>query len=213
MEAAVFWFLAVFAASDVVRDPVQHGWRGRQELRELECERLSQAEAHLRHFAEVPPTHMRSQALMELDALVCHRRIVPFGARDARDDAILSQLQNEVTAITAQAVASTDASTRFIVDAFYPQPQVAGKIRYATQQRLAESGRVTTTQMPLLAAADVEVLQGLPVQDALPAACARLQAEGSLPADHAFLAVALLREQETQLHAGLCIAGGWRWLR
>ena len=31
--------------------------------------------------------------------------------------------------------------------------------------------------------------------------------------EEAFLAVAVLRPQETQLHAGLCQNGGWRWLR
>jgi len=213
MEAAVFWFLVLFSAADLVGDPAQHGWRGRQELRELECERLSQADAHRRRPAEVPPTNMRSQTQMEIDALICQRRIVPFGERDDRDDVILSQLGDEVAALTAQAVASTSTSTRFMVDAFYPQPQVAAKVRVATLQRLAESGRATTTKMPLLAAGDIEVMQGLPLQDALPVACARLHAEGSMADDEAFLAVAVLRPQETQLHAGLCQNGGWRWLR
>ena len=213
MEQAVFWLLMLITHADHLHDPIEHSWRGRAELRELDCERMSQAEAHRRRPAEVPETHMRAQTQMQIDALVCQRRVVPFGARDQRDDAILSQLSGEVASLTTQAIASTDADTRFVVDAFYPQPQVAAKIRFATLQRLAEDGRTTTTQMPLLAAGDLAVMQGLPLQDALPLACARLHAEGSLPANTAFLAVAVLRPMETQLHAGLCLGGGWRWLR
>ncbi len=211
--ALLLLFSALFGFSDHVNDPIHQGWKGRSHLRDLQCERLPQAEAHRRHPGFVPPTDMRSQTQMQIDALVCERQVVSEGLRSARDEAILSQLDSEVAAIVSQAIALSADDTRFMVDAFYPSPQMAGKIRTATLQELAEAGRTTSTKMPLLAAADIEIIQGLRVQDALPIACARLFAEGNLAADQAFVGVALIRAEETQLHGGLCQAGGWRWLR
>lgn len=209
----LYWLAVLFSFSDHFADPIHVAWKGMDEARELECERLPQKEAHRRYPAEVPPTAMRSQTLMQIDALVCHRRIVRLGEREARDEAILTHLSEEVDQISAQAIAAAAKDTDFYVDAYYPDIAVAMKIANATRHALADSSRRVSSQAPLPAAGDVDVLLGLPLQQALPVACARLQAEGTLKPNEAFLAVAVLRPQETQLHAGLCQQGLWRWLR
>jgi hypothetical protein len=209
----LYWLAAMFALSDHAADPAQQAWRGRQEGRQLDCTRMSQAAAHERHPAAVPPPTMRGTALQELDALVCERRMVRYGTRNDRDELVLSTLHAEVTALAQQAMAGTAPATRWLVDAYYPQPEVARKIANATRTTLAAAGQQVSSQPPLLAAADVAILHGLPIADALPWACRRLAAEGTLEATDAFLAVALVRAQETQLHAGICQQGGWRWLR
>ncbi len=214
MEAfAIYWLGAIFSLSNSAGDPVMQGWKGRDEARQLDCERLSQAEAHERFPAEVPATALRSAALMDIDALVCRRRLLRYGERDDRDELVLSQLGVEVAGLTQQAMALAAPQTRWFVDAFYPQPQVAQKIANAARLSLAEAGQHVSSQAPLLAAADVAILRELTLADALPLACQRLSAEKTLGDHDAFLGVALVRPQETQLHAGVCLQGGWRWLR
>ncbi|HEY1099051.1 MAG TPA: hypothetical protein VGF99_08980 [Myxococcota bacterium] len=222
METALFFFLSIlFGFADHVTDPVHAGWRGRSELRALECERLDQAEAHRRRPSEVPETDRRAQTQMQIDAVVCHRRIVRDGLRDDRDEAVLASMTSDIDAIVAQASAYTSSSSsspspatsRVIVDAFYPSLPMQGKIRSAALSAFAEAGLTTSTSLPLLAADDIAILGQLNVADALPLACQRLRAEGSLADGDTFVGIALLRPQETQLHGGICQAGVWRWLR
>jgi hypothetical protein len=53
----------------------------------------------------------------------------------------------------------------------------------------------------------------MPPSEAYPTACRRYTDNGSLGAADVLLAVVLLDRQETALHAGLCAAGSWTWLR
>lgn len=210
-----FWVYVLFLGTDHVRDPIQAGWQGRAALRDLECERLDQAEAHRRHPAEVPATTMKTATMMTTDALVCRRMVVPWDERPGRDGVILASLGEESTAMAGAVVGALgDARTgRVDVDVFHPDPRMAQKIAHASRQALAERGLQTSGLAPLLAAGDVDVIGGLPVEKALPVGCARLFAEGTLRPGDAFVGVALLREDETTLHAGLCREGRWQWLR
>jgi hypothetical protein len=220
METALlFWLSVLFLSSDHAADPIQQAWLGRSHTRDLSCERVSQAEAHRRFPATVPATAMRSTTFMDVDALVCARRLVPVGERDARDDVIVSQLGTEVAAIVGAVAGVVDPADmgegggRVFVDAWYPSPPVAQKIAIATRQALAQGGHRVSNLAPLLAAGDVEVLQSLSIAEALPVTCARLFAEQTLTGRDVFVGVALLRDNETQLHAGLCQKGRWQWLR
>ena len=65
----------------------------------------------------------------------------------------------------------------------------------------------------LNSAGDLEVLHAMPMKDAIRAACRRLFSSGRLKPGDAFLTVALLHRDETQLHAGVCADGGFRWVR
>lgn len=209
----IYWAAILFSLSDHAGDPVQQAWKGRQEARQLECERMSQAEAHKKYPVEVPATDARATALVDIDALVCTRRMVRFGERDPRDELILTNLSSDIGELTKQAAALGRPTTRWMVDAFYPQQQMVQKIATAARTSLAESGHTVVGQAPLLASGDATVLHNTPVQDFLPIACQRLTAEGTLGTDDAFFALALVRPQESALHAGVCIDGVWRWLR
>jgi hypothetical protein len=214
MEAALlFWLASLFYASDHAGDPIQQAWQGREHTRQLECERLSQAEAHRRSPAEVPPPAARTATMMQLDALVCARRVVPWGKSDPRDEVILTTLSDEVAAIVNAAASAIEGDGRVFVDAFYPQPEIAQKIANATRIGLADAGRRVGSRAPLLAAGDVEVVGAMSLMQALPITCARLKAEGSLTDNDAIVVVAIVRDNETQLHGGVCQKGRFQWLR
>jgi hypothetical protein len=226
----LLWTSVIYG--DFVEDPIHAGWLGRKHLQEQECERLSQTEAHTRYPASVPPTNSRSAALFQIDALACRHRVVENGARPARDEAILQRLQDDVGELTGLAAASSDAGTRFVVDAHYPNPEIVRKIAGASRVALVERGRQVSDRPPQLTAGDVEVLRTFPMRDAIPIACRRLHQSGALTPkkskdasaslaqddtvvddDVAVLSIALLHPQESQLHAGLCRRGEFRWLR
>jgi hypothetical protein len=229
-----FLLYGLFLYSDVVDDPVHSAWLGQTEARRYECERLSQAEAHRRYPARVPPTNARSSAIFEIDALACQARVVEDGARSPRDEVILHKLSDDVAELTALAAKSVDADTTWIVDAYYPDPNMVRKIAGASRVALAERGQRVSDAPPRFTAGDVEVLRTLPMREAIPHACRRWYALRDEPASAAgmaggsdeggraradaidktaFLAVALLHAHESQLHAGVCQRGEFRWLR
>lgn len=219
MDTLLYFLLAnLLVYGDVYDDPVNRAFFGRQKARQLDCERLSQAEAHQRYPGEVPPPHTRSSALMQIDALVCEHRVVADGTREPRDEVILQKLEEDVEELTGLAAAEVGPGTRWVVDAYYPNPAIVRKIAIASRVALAERGLWVTDQPPRLTAGDVEVLRTLPMRDALPVACRRLFATralegGPLGDDVAFLSLALLHPMESQLHAGICRRGQFRWLR
>ena len=218
MEALVYLLFSYFLGyGDLINDPIQAGWQGRRALRQFECERVSQAQAHQRFPALVPVTDARATAMMQIDALVCQHRVIADGARSVRDQLILDRLGDEVGELSALAAASGDAGTRWIVDAYYPDPNMVRKIANASRVALVERGLKVSDQAPRLSAVDVEMFRTLAMRDALPLACRRMHETGAL-ADKAgenisFLAIALLHEKESQLHAGTCVRGVFRWLR
>jgi hypothetical protein len=215
MEALLlFWLGILFTVSGHAQDPAQQVWlEGRQAARELDCERLSQAQAHAQRPVDVPATNERSMALVRIDAMVCKRRIVGYGERDARDESILSSLSSDVATLTQQATATVPTNAHWYVDAFYPSPKMVQKINGAARTVMAERGQRVSSASPFLAAGDIAVVQGMSMAQALPLACQRMTTEGSLQTDDAFLALALLHPNESELHAGVCHQGQWRWLR
>jgi hypothetical protein len=203
---------------DVAGDPIHAAWGGRSALRDFECERLPQAEAHDRFPASVPAPNARTTVLVEIDALVCGHRIVERDARSPRDEAILSRLGVEVDELSALASQRGSSTTHWVVDAHYPNPVLVRKIATASRVALAERGLAVSDTTPLLSAGDVEILRTLPMRDALPHACRRLYETNVLESqsfgdDVAFLSIALLDANETQLHAGTCQKGTFTWLR
>jgi hypothetical protein len=68
-------------------------------------------------------------------------------------------------------------------------------------------------RVPLLSAEDVNVLTRMHPDAAYPAACQRYAATGALGPGEALLAIVRRDPRETVLHAGLCVDGGWAWLK
>lgn len=193
-------------------DPAPGLWQDKSEARNLDCERVSRQRAHELHPGEVPAMPARMGNL-ESDALLCTRRIMRAGERPDRDEVILSSLRQSVGALVEVASALEPGPITWHVDAFYPQPEVAAKISVAARTGLAEQGRQVSDKVPLLAAGDIAVLSRMEPREAYPLACKRYFAQHALGPNDAFLGIMLIDARETQLHAGLCVNGGWRWLQ
>lgn len=238
----ILWLTFLFAGSDHAADPIQQAWYGNRALRTLTCERLSQADAHERYPAEIPPTDARSTTFLTRDALVCERRQVPSGQNHPQDELILEHLTRDVDELVSlttptlrgdfgepevppsnmPGASTNDDGTwglprgevkRVFVDVHYPRSGLRQKIAAAAQVALFDQGFPVHQGAPLLAAGDVEVITTVPPQFSAPLACQRLHAEGALRADDALVTLALLREQESILHVGVCRQGGFTWLR
>jgi hypothetical protein len=193
-------------------DPIPGPFQSKADARNLECTRLSRAEAHERFPGEVADLPARRTAELT-DALVCTPRIMREGERPERDEAILSSLRQRVDELVQAASALNPGGITWYVDAFYPQPAVAAKISVAARTALVERGRRVSDRVPVLAAGDIVVLGRMPPARAYPLACARYFAQRALGEGDAFLGLMIVDARETQLHAGLCSRGQWRWLR
>jgi hypothetical protein len=193
-------------------DPAPGIWQSKREARNLECVRMSLQQANDLHPGQFPEAPARRTASLH-EALVCGRRIMAHGERPARDEHILSSLSVQVGELGEAAVAAEGAHLTWHVDTFYPEPRVAQKVTVAARTHLAQTGRKVSDRVPLLAAGDLVVLSRLPPQDAYPLACARYFAAGALKEGEAFLGLMIVHPRETQLHAGTCVDGQWRWLR
>ena len=215
METLVFLVVMSFVILlERTNDPSAGVLRSKQEARNLECQRISVAEAHARHPVQVPEPPARATGAV-MDALDCQRLYMDEGERPARDELVLSSLRHDVAELIAAATAKIPkgASAVWHVDAFYPEQAVAAKVAVAARTQMAELGLVVSDRVPLLAAGDIAVLGRMPPQQAYPTACSRYFAQGVLADDHVFLGVMLVDAREGQLHAGLCRQGQWTWLR
>lgn len=201
---------AVAACSCVLADPMLN--KTRDELRNVQCERLTVEEAAARHPGDVPPQPAREIAGANVDVLTCSVRFLDLTERPARDEAILSTLSTMVSAITERATVTVTPGRTWYVDAFYPSPAVAQKISVAAKTLLAERGLPVSDRVPLLSAGDVAVLAKMPPGEQYRLACARAFATEALGPDDVFFGLILVDPRETQLHGGTCERGEWRWL-
>ncbi len=193
-------------------DPSPGLWQSKEEARSLECRRMSQAQAHELYPGQVPEPPPRGE-FGATDALACSQRILSPSERKARDEALLATLRQSVGELTEQASATYPGELTWQVDAFYPDPVVASKVAVAARTDLAERGRKVSDRVPVLAAGDISVLAHLPAKQAYPLACRRYRAQHLLSEKDAFLGLMILDAREFQLHAGVCLAGEWKWLR
>ena len=194
-------------------DPMPGVFTTREDARNLDCTVMTEAAARDLYPGLVPPPAGRTLAGTSRDAMICRRRFVRLGERPARDEVILATLRRTAGDIVQAASAQVSRPVTWHVDAFYPDVAVATKIAVATKTELAERGQRVSDRVPVLAAGDVAVLSRMEPTRAFPAACARYVAEGVVGKDDAFIAVVLVDPRETQLHAGLCVDGAWKWFR
>lgn len=207
-QIAVLLVLAGCATTD----PAPGILTSKKDSRNLECTRISQAAAHQLYPGKVPDLPPRG-SYSNIDALTCMTRITEPDDRPARDEVILTTLRQTVGEITRLASALAPEQTTWHVDAFYPQAAVAQKISVAARTDLAERGHKVSDRVPVLAAGDIAVLARLSAGKAYPLACKRYFTEKVLVEPDAFLGLMIIDARETDLHAGVCVAGEWRWLR
>ncbi len=193
-------------------DPAPGLFRTKAQARALECEVLTTAQAQARlpgRVADPPPRG----SFTDTNAMVCHAPLFAPDERDPRDEAILSTLDGTSAELAQASVAASPAGLTWHVDSFYPDVRIGSKLTFAAKVALVARGQRVSDTVPTLAAGDLEVLGNRPPLEAYPLACARLQAEGSLPEGHALLGVVLVDSRETSLHAGVCRDGKWRWVQ
>lgn len=195
-----------------VTDPAPGLFRTKDESRSLECLRLSQAEAHARYPGEIPDLPGRSTG-GAVDALVCSPRFLRPNERAPRDEAILSSLSGAVGEIIAAASAVAPGDLTWHVDAYYPDPRVAAKISVAARNDLVERGHRVSDRVPVLAAGDIAVLARMPPSEAYRTACARYFVEQVMAEHEALLSIMIVDRRESQLHAGVCRRGEWKWVQ
>jgi len=202
------------AELSVIEDPAPGITREKRETRNLDCQALSEAEAHAMHPGEVGAPAARG-SYIDTRAIVCEERLMRDGERPRRDDAILTTLSTSSAELVAAAVAALPelGAKTWHVEAFYPEAAVAAKISFATKAALVSRGRRVSDRVPVLTAGDILVIAQLPARDAFALACRRYHELDELGADDVLLGVVLRDQRETILHAGVCAAGTWRWLR
>jgi hypothetical protein len=191
------------------------GLRGtKSESRDLECERLSLETGQRLHPGEIAEPKPRGDYI-DRDVVVCRERLMDPGDRPVRDEAILSTLDATATAFASEALAlRPDLEGRtWLVETYYPSPQVSAKIAFATKNALVGQGLRVSDRTPTLQAGDIDVITRMSPTDAYPTACRRYAAGGTLEPGDALLAVVSRDPRETILHAGLCAEGQWQWLR
>ena len=195
-------------------DPAAGWLRSKDASRRLECTHLSAEVGQRQRPGEVVISPPRGD-YVERHAVLCAERLVRSDLRAPRDEAILSTLDADSAALaTAAAGRRPDLAGRtWLVESYYPNPQVSAKLSFATKNALAGQGLQVSDRTPILGAADVEVLTRLAPELAYPAACERYVQAGGLRAGDALLAVISLDPRETALHAGLCVDGRWTWLQ
>lgn len=209
--AAMLLSVPIFAGT---YDPLPGVFHSKEEAANMDCRRISQQQAHELYPGQIPEPSGRSIAGTTTDVLTCRRRFIRLGERPARDELILTSLRETVSDIVRAGVAQANGEKLiWHVDAFYPQIEVAAKISVAARTELVERGHKVSDRVPLLAAGDIAVLSRLPPKESYAIACKRYFAEGVLTNADAFLGVMIVDPRETQLHAGVCMRGEWKWFR
>lgn len=211
MRPSLCPLLLFCAVAGCAHDPSPGIFTGKEEARNLECARLSHAQAHREHPGVVREPYARG-SYGPTDALVCSRRLLEHDERPAQHELILSGLRRSAEEITQVAGAHAPLDVTWHVDAYHPDARVASKMSVATKTALAEKGRKVSDRVPLLAAGDLLVLSRLVAGQAYPLACARYFAGKGLDEREVLLALVSLDSRDGQIHAGLCMRGEWKWL-
>lgn len=211
----IAWLVALAAAPAWGgRNPAPSILNPKAEARRLECERLTSELGRA-----VRPNDVRAEKArgdyVENTVLLCRQRLMRPGLRAARDEAILADLRDTTARFAAQVAANRDgwSDRTWLVEIFYPNPQVAPKIGFSAKSALMRQNLRVSDRVPWLTASDVDVLVQLPPQQAYPGACQRWHRSGQLRDDDVLLGIMTRDPRETILHAGVCTRGQWTWLQ
>jgi hypothetical protein len=201
-------------AATVIDDPAAGATRSKQESRALECQRVREETARDLYPGKIAEPSPRGDYI-DTEVVVCEERLMQRGERRDREEAILAQLSSsssDVVAAASAAAPELDGAT-WLVEAYYPDAEVAAKISFAAKTALMSRGRKVSDRVPILTAGDIMVLGRMQPRAAYPLACKRYHDEGEIGPGEVLLANVLLDGRETILHAGICTNGEWRWLR
>lgn len=205
-------FASALAFLGISRDPAPSAYKSIERARSLECERLLGEVAEQEKRGRIKPGRPRG-VYSDRDVLACRQRLLPEGLRQPGDEAILRDLEGRASRVASQ-VASTDGADRtWLVEAFTVNPDVGTKVAFATKAALVQEKLRVSDRVPVISAADLQVITSLPPAEAYPVACARWHATGQLRPTDVLLAMVTRHPRETNLHPGLCLDGRWSWLQ
>lgn len=195
-------------------DPAPGVFRSRGRARTLECERLDAEVARSVRPGEIKEERVRG-AYSERDVMLCRQRLIRPGLRDPGDEALLRDLEARVSVVASQvaSVRADLADRTWLVEAFTVNPQVGTKVTFALKTALMRESLRVSDRLPVLSAGDVEVITRMHPSRAYAAACRRWHATGQLGESDVLVAQITRDPRETILHTGLCVDGGWTWLR
>ncbi|MEQ1565396.1 MAG: hypothetical protein ABMA64_07140 [Myxococcota bacterium] len=199
----------------VATDPAPGAGHSRSWSRNLDCERLGAVAGSERYPGRIVASRSRGEDDADREVVVCRERLTAPGLRSPADEAALTTLEAATADLASAAVSTRSdlADHTWLVEAFYPSPPVATKIAFATKNALDHRGVNVSDRTPMLSPDDLAVLTRMSPDQAYPAACARWAATGGLGQDDVLLGVVQRDPRETVLHAGVCAAGVWTWLR
>lgn len=186
--------------------------RNKEQQRNLDCERMTDDLAASRYPGRIKMPQSRVDDY-DRTVVVCSERLLPK-LRDAREAAILTNLNATITAIagrTSPYHAELKGRT-WLVESHDPHAAVGAKTSFALKNALMKSGLLVSDRTPSLAVGELGVITRLPPFEAYPAACYRYAKNGSLRDSDALVVLVTLDPRETVLHAGLCVDGTWTWL-
>jgi hypothetical protein len=205
--------IAVFTAL-AFADPMPGLTHTRSQMRRFDCERMG-----MREGASQYPGRVVDSASRAVDpdrvVVVCTERWMRLGLRAPGDEATLATLEPssaEIAALAASSWPELEGRT-WLVEAFHPTAVVASKVSFAMKNALVRQGLTVSDRTPALSAGDVQALAQMAPLDAYPEACRIYAATGGVGEGDVLLAVAKLDPRETTMHAGLCVRGGFTWLR
>ncbi len=186
----------------------------RDRSRAMDCVRVGAEEGSRSYPGQIAPTPPRGR-MGTTDTVVCTERMLRRDLRSPQDEAVLTDLQATVSALASAARSQRPdlVGRTWLVEAHDPSTQVSAKLRFATQNALADNGLAVSDRTPVLAVGDVDVLTRLPPDQAYAVACERYGGNGSVTDDQVLMAIIRRDPRETSLHGGLCVDGQWTWLR
>lgn len=187
----------------------------RSDARRYDCERLDPVSGSQRYPGRIAPPPPRATPDEQAGSVLCRERMLRPGLRAARDEAILSTLEDRTAGLASQAHSRRpDLRERtWLVEVFYPNSAVSAKIDFAAKNALSQAGLAVSDRAPVLGFGDIDVITRMAPAEAYPVACQRYHDTGSLGESDALLAVLVRDPRETLLHAGLCDKGHWTWLQ
>lgn len=195
-------------------EPAPGFFTSRPESRRLICDQSTFAELRKQHPGLIDDARPRGD-FADRTASRCEEVVMGEGERHPRDRALLDTLAATMAEIAEQVASTRNTLSKrtWLVEAHYPSASVAAKIVFAAKTALVERGLTVTDRSPQLAVGDIDVIARLSPLTAHPIACRRYYANGSMNGDDGLLALLLLDDLETSLHAATCENGRWIWLR
>lgn len=197
--------LLVFALPftvELLHDPSPGLTRTVTSSRQTECRVLSREEVEARNKAQIVEAVNEDE--VSGTYLHCEQRIFSAGERHARDEEVLARLSQDSARIAASAIEQFPNS-KWVVSVHYPVLVLKDKIEKATVVSLKEK------QALVYAKHAFHSKTAFPI-DAELASKLNCQRHYSLEDGYTLLEVVLADARETQLHAGVCAKGGWKWL-